>query len=70
MKIPSQNYGLGLLTGFAWTIATIALISIASPAGLISMAEDVAGQGVSRYISFGIFGLVGGFATLIEVQRK
>ena len=70
MKIPSQNYGLGLMTGFTWTIALITLIAIGAPEGLISMAQDVASQGVGRYISFGIFGLVGGFATLVEVQRK
>ena len=70
MKLPTQNYELGLMTGFTWSLAIIALISIAAPAELISMAQDVAGQGVGRYISFGFFGFCGGVAALVEVQRK
>ena len=70
MKPPSSNYGLGALSGFTCTIAVIALVAVISPTGLVSAAVDVAGQGVGRYISFGIFGFIGSVALLVETNRE
>jgi hypothetical protein len=69
MHLPSKIYGMGLMTGFALTIAVIALVGVVSPPELVEMAESLQDR-TNNIISACVFGVVGVLPLLIEMRRK
>ena len=69
MHPPSRTYGFGLLTGFMFTLAIIALVAVTMPDELVGMATEVASNPTTSTVSFLVFGLVGLVPLLLELRR-
>ena len=70
MHKPSNIFGFGLMTGFAFTIALIALTAVVAPDDIARMGLELAENRTNNIISFVVFTVVGLVPLLLEMRRK